>query len=1049
MGIKADIIKAEVQINANSAMKALNDLSKSTSDLKKENDSLKVAKAKLLTAENQDKKAIKALDDQIKANNKTIKDNKSKMDALQKSIGLGAMSATQLRKKSKELSRDLDSMSKAANPKEYKRLAKELSAVDRQLDKVKRGATATQKMWQSVKNTGAGILGAFSLGAIVGKIVEFGKSIFDLSVKMEGEATRANIVFGKSLNYVEKQAEKLHKKMGVTKNEFIAAASATADLLIPLNFTREQSAEMSVQLQSLTGALDEWTAGQVGASEISAILTKAMLGENEQLKRLGIAIRKDSQEFRDLVKHKLATTNATKAQAEAMATLELINHKSADAQAAYNLEADTLLRKLKALKLWWRNLKEGVVEFFNTPVSEKLKRQRVALNRNVESLIIFNDNQKRRGDYIKKIQQLYPAFFANMDTEKMKIEQIRDRLKEVNAQFVTRIKLAATSEQLQEQEEKSIKAQTEIFETIDKMPLNFQKAVADYEKGIISLSQLRKTSVFDDNKEGSLKNGYALYGELAHEKVVHDLIEEYLSLRNVIEEANKEQEKLTKRKSGLEKILGKDNSGEVPSVFETINDKIKTTRENIKQLKQDLDDLRSGKKKSSNLKGDIEKTQKRLKEEESLLSIYTGNSNTETDIEKWKTKAKELVVQAQREIATAKIEAMDEGLAKEKAKEEQRWNEELAALESRKFQKNEKQKELLPEQLAANEEINKLIEEQRAAHLRKIDDLDAAHRKQKKIKATEDKLLQLDEDMLKAEGDNAGFERKMELAKERFDIEFAAAEGNRSKELEARKKFSDSINKIQEEQHRKEEVRRQATESLAKGLFGNMKAMAKKGSALAKALYLFEQAMAIRQVIINTEIANAKAVSASPFTFGQPWVGINTALGAASVGLILAQTVSEFKGKEEGGYLDVRRQQDGKMFRAKYKPNHRGYTQGPTVITGENGTEFVANAKAAKNPTIRPFLDIIDAAQKQGTIETLDLTAVRNEYLKGYVKGGYLAPTPDSVFDTTNVHQQENDRQEELMELIRQLATRPIEFSLLRFDEARQMQEEIDEEINR
>ncbi len=1001
--IKTDIISGEVRLNASPAHKELNQLAKSTSELTKQNERLRQEKTRLELAERRDGQAINKLNNEIKKNNLTIKQNKFRMEELHKVVGLTSLSKTQLTRKSRNLQRQLDATSKAANPAEYKRLAKELRAVDRQLNKVRRGSTATQRLLSSAKGFGAGMLGAFSVTQIVSGAVDTIKDLLSLSVKMEGDGRRANIVFGDSLGYVEKQAAKLSKRMGVTKNEFIAAASATADLLIPLDFTRDQAAKMSVQLQSLTGALDEWTGGQVGASEISAILTKAMLGENEQLKQLGIAIRKDSEEFRTLVKQKLATTNATKAQAEAMATLELIQKKSADAQRAYVTEGNKLLRMQKQIGLWWRNLKEGVVEYFNTPISQKIKDEKTELNKLVDSLVLLNEKNKKRKYYIDKIQNTYPEFFANMDIEKTKNSDIRDRLREVNGEYREKIRLALASEKISKIEKKQMDLGRRAEELFDGASGETKKQMANFYNKDASLDDLENKSVMPSGMVGS------------------EMMQGTMLLRLLFDDDNINNSKL-----GAFVSLQKELNRLEKQRQEILNKNPKLTEEKNKETLQDYGN--PGKK-----------------------SVAPDTDKTTAQINQWKQKAKELVAQAQLEISAAKVAAMDEGYEKEEAKENQRWKEELARLEARKIKKAEKQKELFPEQLAANAEIDRLIEAQREAHWKRLAELEEKCENDHKLKKTEEDLLRIEEQMLKAEEEEAAFEDKMSLAQQRYDIEFAAAEGNRKKELAAKRKFGAAVDKIQEEQHRKEELRKKATEGLAQGLFNNLKSMAKKGTALSKALYLFEQAMAIRQVIINTQIANAKAVAASPLTGGMPWVGINTALGAVSVGLILAQTASEFKGKEEGGYIDVRREQDGKPFRAKYKPNHRGYTSGPTVITGENGMEFVANAKAAQNPTVRPFLDIIDRAQRQGTIETLNLAAVRAEKYKGFADGGYVSPPSSSAFDEDmpNSEREQEDKFERVMEVVQRLASRPLEFSLLRFNEMKELQKEIDEDINR
>lgn len=101
-------------------------------------------------------------------------------------------------------------------------------------------------------------------------------------------------------------------------------------------------------------------------------------------------------------------------------------------------------------------------------------------------------------------------------------------------------------------------------------------------------------------------------------------------------------------------------------------------------------------------------------------------------------------------------------------------------------------------------------------------------------------------------------------------------------------------------------------------------------------------------------------------------------------------------GKEEGGFLDVEREQDGKRFHAKYDPNRRGYVDHPTVIVGEGpagqSKEWIASNAAVENPTVRPVLDVLDRAQRAGTVRTLDLNKFLIQH-RGFAGGGSLSPT--------------------------------------------------------
>lgn len=378
-----DILRWNLEINGDPARKELTRVTNDTAKLKRQNTQLEREMAKLEARGKKGTKEWKDYQKQIKANNTTIKSNQSRMAALRKEIGLGNLSATELRKEMRALKQQMD----RTNPstKEWKEMNKQYGAMNTRMGQLRSGMNKTNGVLGKLKNAAGGLLPAFGIAAIVGGIIRAGKQIFNLTSQIQGEAIRSITVFGDQLGYVEDQAEKVAEKMGVTNREFVSMAANTADLLIPLDFTREQAAKMSTEVQGLAGALDEWTAGQIGVTEVSNILTKAMLGENEQLKRLGIAIRKDTLEYRDLVKIKLETENVTQAQAEAMATLELLYKKSADAQAAYLVEGNKLLRFKKSIGLAFKQAGENIAMFFNDAMESSTEKYR-AQQREVDNL---------------------------------------------------------------------------------------------------------------------------------------------------------------------------------------------------------------------------------------------------------------------------------------------------------------------------------------------------------------------------------------------------------------------------------------------------------------------------------------------------------------------------------------------------------------------------------------------------------------------------------------------------------------------------------------
>ena len=107
------------------------------------------------------------------------------------------------------------------------------------------------------------------------------------------------------------------------------------------------------------------------------------------------------------------------------------------------------------------------------------------------------------------------------------------------------------------------------------------------------------------------------------------------------------------------------------------------------------------------------------------------------------------------------------------------------------------------------------------------------------------------------------------------------------------------------------------------------------------------------------------------------------------------------RGYEDGGYTDVIRAQDGRRFRAKVNPRGRGYIDGPELLVGEKGREFVANADAVNNPHIRPVFDIIDQAQRRGTVGRLNMRTIARSLggirARGYAAGGYTGAAGGGV----------------------------------------------------
>lgn len=132
------------------------------------------------------------------------------------------------------------------------------------------------------------------------------------------------------------------------------------------------------------------------------------------------------------------------------------------------------------------------------------------------------------------------------------------------------------------------------------------------------------------------------------------------------------------------------------------------------------------------------------------------------------------------------------------------------------------------------------------------------------------------------------------------------------------------------------------------------------------------KALNLVQSIINTALSVTKTLAQWGWPAGAAPAAIVAAFGAAQTALIAAQPI----GAEEGGFVNTRRAQDGKAFKARLSPDKRGFVSSPTVLVGENGGEYVIPADGLSNPTLLPFVATMEEARKAGTLKSLNFEAV-------------------------------------------------------------------------
>ena len=150
---------------------------------------------------------------------------------------------------------------------------------------------------------------------------------------------------------------------------------------------------------------------------------------------------------------------------------------------------------------------------------------------------------------------------------------------------------------------------------------------------------------------------------------------------------------------------------------------------------------------------------------------------------------------------------------------------------------------------------------------------------------------------------------------------------------------------------------------LASGFGSFLKEIAGKNKKLAIAGVVVEQAAAIGKILVNTGIANAKAVAASPLTFGQPFVAINTISAALSIASSVAagiKAIQQIKNSDSGTPATGGQTPKTAAGPAPSVPGLGGGSAVPQ-ITGTQGTatpgsQIAQTIGAASNKPIRAYV---------------------------------------------------------------------------------------------
>ena len=199
-------------------------------------------------------------------------------------------------------------------------------ATDKMAKKANKARKAYKKLGEGIKKVGA----RMSLFATI-PIALLANHLKNAARDAGETESKFATVFRSIGDKADKVAADLAKNYGLASDQSKQLLADTGDLLTGFGFSGESALDLSEQVNKLAVDLASFTNFSGGAEGASAALTKALLGERESLKSLGIAISEENVKAKITQLLAEGQTFASLRQAKARATLALAIEQSGNA----------------------------------------------------------------------------------------------------------------------------------------------------------------------------------------------------------------------------------------------------------------------------------------------------------------------------------------------------------------------------------------------------------------------------------------------------------------------------------------------------------------------------------------------------------------------------------------------------------------------------------------------------------------------------------------------------------------------------------------------
>lgn len=973
-----DQINWILSVDASEAQQEIRKLVKTNRELVNVN---KERRQELIKLEAQGKKETEEyrnLEAEIKKTSQAISTNNKLVGELEKKLDITGLTMGQLKKKARDLQRQLDQTVQSTHPEEYNALQNELDRVRGRMDELRAAGRHVQNEMSYTEKAISKVTIAMKLFVAV-KLWEYLKNIGTQAYNTRKEFATYEAVLKNATGSTKAAAAAMKMIQTLAADTPASVAEWTQAYIKLINRGITPAKEELIQMGDIASSQGK------DIDQFIEALLDAMTGENERLKEFGITAKKNGETtaftFRGVTTEVQNTDQAIKNYILSLGNLQGIQGAMAtqmqelvglesnlgdQMDAIYNKIGKKLEPAIKSfmgflgnsmgkLSSWLDSSTESFEKQYDKvfDLEEKVPQLTQRYNELTAKTSLSKDEQNELNRLMKELSRIMPGAISGWDEYGNILSINTDKIDEYVASQ-KRLLAAMNEEEINSTKKKMKEAQEDIAK-FRKMIKEGGKWKTDRSTGDMFFVEWTPKQVEE------------------FEKNINEASEIYANQQAYLDElTGKSIEKRMEERKKEAQITRELNAMNKETLAAWIADERNAASEYMKIAKQIYESKFPDKKKEG------------------------GNDDDKNDPVKAALEQQKLLYQQQQnELKQRYLSGNDEQLQTQ-------------------TQFNKAMEELLLQDMNARLKIFGLEKEQRQQLEQQILDI--------RIKAMEDFYAK-----------KAELEARQTSLKRQSDEE-ALAEND--------KWMSQQMNKLQQEHQQRTEIIQQSLQSQAATyqeygsqignalgmLFSDQEdRMANFGSAMIDVLFDILKTFIDTQItqLIASGIAStgkatteAMATPQSVLTFG----AAGSAIAAILTGLISAavaagqsslkgllnkgntsvssgsrsNTYTRVPGKQSGGYIDVTRAQDGRHYKASLNPSMRGFVSRPTVIVGEGpagmSREWVASNDAVNNPTVAPILSILDAAQQAGTIRSLDLNKyIQARSLVGKAEGGSIS----------------------------------------------------------